>query len=223
MQIIAWKCDHTGKLFEDKEKYQKHLRKLAAERRQKEKQAALLKDREVWWRTAQNEYRSINEFPQWVIDNQDRFWAEAVKSWSRYGNKKAKSMPLPEILEFHHWNVRWSDHVSNSHSCPHTGVTNWWGRGFEQGRHLPTGYPGWTGRAGWTVRCHKGHEYEYPGADLFYNSKLIRVHTGTGGGGGHVYDKKYGCNVQRFEYSISIFADDWPGLAKHEVFNMLKR
>ena len=31
-QVLVWKSDADGKLFEDKIKYQKHLRKLAAQR-----------------------------------------------------------------------------------------------------------------------------------------------------------------------------------------------
>ena len=34
-QIIAWKCDITGDIFEDQTLYKKHVRKVSAELRKK--------------------------------------------------------------------------------------------------------------------------------------------------------------------------------------------
>ena len=39
--ITVWKCDEDGKLFEDKKKYQNHLRKLARVRRERRRDAAV--------------------------------------------------------------------------------------------------------------------------------------------------------------------------------------
>ena len=172
-QIICWKSDEDGKIFEDKKKYQNHLRKLARVRRERRRLEVEegLKD-QIWNELYQRE-QSIEQWAQMVIDNQDLFWAEAAAGdkhdWSIVGKTYKKVVcSVPRLLEFTRFDMRWSDSVSNTHSCPHNGVTNFsQGYNRQQGKNLPEGYPGWTGRADWIVAWPKEWDGYYLGSDLF--------------------------------------------------------
>lgn len=225
-QIVAWKCSADGKVFEDKKKYQNHLRKLAKVRRERRRidTEESLKD-EIWNELYERE-QSIEEWRDMVITNQDLFWAEAAKSdpyhWEKVGKTyRGVVCPVPRLLEFTTFSMRWSDSVSNSHSCPHNGMTNWGGRSvMEDGGPAPNGYPGWTGQVDWIVSCPKEWESTYLGGDLFrgvggFRSGRQRANIGTGGGGGMQYSEKHKCHVQSFRYDFKIFAADWPGMARY--------
>jgi len=119
--------------------------------------------------------------------------------------------------------MRWSDNVSNSHSAPHNGVTNW-----DRDKEQPLGYPGWHGTM--TIRLygimHDGRPimkvrkaggkskrvtklYMYPNFGLFRphyfinnsirkdNSIRTVFNTGTGS-----------CNDYGINTSVSIFLND---------------
>lgn len=219
-QILVWKCDETGKLFEDKVKYQSHLRKLARERNFKRKLTVKEAEADAWWAEAYEREMTIDQWRQFVIDNQERFWAESAKSdpcdWAQvgktYGRKQGGVVcPVPRLLEFTEFSVRWNPTVSNSHSAPHNGVTCWSSREAKDGR--PQSYPGWSGRAEWIVAWPKEWDGWYLGSNLF-NGRRSRAHTGTGGGGGMRYSEKHGCHVQSFGYDFRMYAADWPGMAR---------
>jgi hypothetical protein len=215
MKIMVWKCDHTGKLFEDHDKYKKHLRKLANTRRVRKSLEIEENARKEWWAYAQNLEMGIDELVAFIIKNQDKFWVEASKAeaydWKDVGKRTYKNivMPVPVLSSFRVFSLSWSDSVSNSHRCPKDGVTNW-------GRHAdqPTGYPGWRGRVEWSIEWPKQFEHCYIGSDLF-SGDLTRIHTGTGGGGG------WKDGLQSFGYDVTIFASDWPGLARHHEKQMI--
>jgi len=223
-QILVWKCDETGKLFEDKVKYQSHLRKLARERNTKRKLMVKEAEADAWWAQAYEREMTIDEWRQFVIDNQSRFWAEAAKTdpfdWKYVGKthsrgKNAVHCPVPELLEFTTFDVRWNPTVSNSHSRPHNGVTCWSSQEAKDGR--PRSYPGWSGRVEWIVRWPKEWDGIYLGSDLFrdsFGTSRVRAYSGTGGGGGMRYSEKYKCHVQSFGYDFRMFAADWPGMAR---------
>jgi hypothetical protein len=214
MKITVWKCEHTGKLFEDVDLYRKHLRKLGRARRETSKLAVIAGERDSWWAEAYNTEMSIDEFPNWVIANQDRFWQEAkTKSWDwdKVGKtRRSVVCPVPRLLEFTVWNVRPSMNVSNSHGCPHNGVTNWGGR--VEG--APRGYPGWQGRVEWLVAWRKEWDGVYIGGDLFREGRT-RARTGTGGGGHMRWSDQHKCYVQSYGYEFQMFAADWPGIIRH--------
>lgn len=220
--ITAYKSDEDGKIFEDKKKYQNHLRKLARVRRERRRLQVeeTLKDR-IWNELYQCE-QSIEQWRDMVIANQDLFWAEAAAGdkhdWSIVGKTYKKVVcPIPRLLEFTTFDMRWNDSVSNSHSCPVGGVTCWSSHEAKDGR--PRGYPGWHGRADWIVAWPKEWDGHYLGSDLFshgtFRTGRQRAHTGTGGGGGMRYSEKHGCYVMSCGYSFSIFAADWPGMARY--------
>lgn len=222
-QITVWKCDRTGKLFENKSKYQTHLRKLAKERIVRRQIQIKEAEADTWWAAAYEREMSIDDWRQFVINNQNRFWAEAAANSSYNWNYVGKShgrrknsvvCPVPELLEFTIFNLSWSPCVSNTHSRPHNGVTNWGGQETVDGKPAPRGYPGWHGQVEWIVRWPKEWDGVYIGSDLFLGSRC-RAHTGGGGGGGMNYNKQYECFVQRFGYEFRLYAADWPGMVRH--------
>jgi hypothetical protein len=224
-QIVAWKCEQDGKIFEDKKKYQNHLAKLARHRlTQRRLQVdGNLKD-QIWASLYECE-QSLDQWFDMVIANQDLFWAEAAQGdwndWKDVGKKIGRGknaivMPMPKVLKITH-SLRWSDSVSNSHSCPHDGVTNWGGCRDKDG--VPRGYPGWQGHVEWLVEWPEELDYTYLGSDLFsrgtFSTGRQRAHTGTGGGGGGHFNKEFNTYCQRPSYDFKIFASDWPGLARY--------
>lgn len=225
-QILVWKCDQTGKLFEDQTKYKNHLRKLARERNTKRQLMVAEAVADQKWNELYECEQTIEQWLDMVIANQDMFWAEAAKSdpydWKQVGKTYKKVVcPVPRLLEFERFDVRWNPAVSNSHSCPHNGVQNWGNRD----PNAPTSYPGWSGRLDWIVAWPKEWDGVYLGGDLFKglfsHGGRQRAHTGTGGGGGMRYSEKHGCHVQSFGYDFKLFAADWPGMARLEGMKQL--
>ena len=131
-QILVWKCDETGKLFEDQTKYKSHLRKLARERNLKRKLSVAEALADQKWSELYECEQSIEQWRDMVIANQNMFWAEAAKAeaydWERVGKmsgrgKNAVPCPIPELLEFTEFSVRWNPTVSNSHIFPLVGFS----------------------------------------------------------------------------------------------------
>lgn len=225
MIITAYKSIADGKIFEDKSKYQAHLRKLARHRLAQKKLTIAEAEKDAAWAELYEREQSIDDWMQMVIDNQHLFWAEAALGdpfdWERVGKKigrgkNAMVMPIPRVLKIEH-SLRWSDMVSNSHSCPHNGVTCWSSHEAKDGR--PRGYPGWTGHIEWLVEWPQEFNSVYLGSDLFargtFRTGRQRAHTGTGGGGGGCFDKEFNTWVQRPSYDFKLFAADWPGLTRY--------
>lgn len=221
--ITAYKCDEDGKIFEDKSKYTAHLRKLARHRNAQRRLQVDENLKDQIWASLYECEQSLEQWFDMVIANQDLFWAEAAAGdphdWQNVGKKlgrgkNAGNVPMPKVLKITH-SMRWSDSVSNSHSCPHNGVTNWGGR--VEG--APRGYPGWTGRVDWLVEWPKEFDGIYLGSDLFSRGTFCtgrqRAHTGTGGGGGGHFNKEFNTWCQSPGYSFDIFAADWPGMARY--------
>jgi hypothetical protein len=225
-QILVWKCDQTGKLFEDKNKYKGHLSRLARERNTKRRLMVAEAVADQKWSELYECEQTIEQWRDMVIANQNMFWAEAAKcdawDWQNVGKLRGQKKsgvvcPIPELLEFTTFNVRWNPEVSNSHSAPHNGVTCWSSHEAKDGR--PRSYPGWSGRVDWIVRWPREWDGVSLGGDLFGGFSRTgrqRAHTGTGGGGGMRYSEKHKCDVQSFGYDFRMYAADWPGMARAE-------
>lgn len=206
-QVLVWKSDADGKLFEDKKKYQSHLRKLAAQRQQVRKIATTKVDRELFLDKI-GQVGSIKELEQFIKDNWKWFFANGVagNEWRNRG----KAIGNHDYVEVSFGQVRWSESVSNSHRCPRNGVTCWSSTEALDGR--PRGYPGWTGQIKIHVRTpqHKTKKETYAedgfGSDYFDRTP---INTGGGGGGG----KKDG--VVSYSYSTELFAADFPVMAEN--------
>lgn len=135
--------------------------------------------------------------------------AEAIISLINYDLKGNKVVGFA-------WDIVYSDSVSNTHSCPDDGVTNWGWQRTEN--NLPCGYPGFSGRV-W-IRFDKS--ISGFGSDTFAGSLS---HPGTGGAGSYngpwaginsmIYQHRGNKNlpkksVECYSWDYKIFADDWP-------------
>lgn len=212
-KITVWKCSRTGKIFQDREKYKKHLMSVRNERAIRRCIEIDTDNTAKWFADFRAKEQTITELTQSIIDNQEMFWRSAAHNnghdWSGVGKKIYKKvvMPIPHLVKFTAFGLRWADSVSNSHHCPVGGVTNW-----HSDMSKPQGYPGWTGQINWQVEFPPEWSYVYIGADLLDGSG---IHKGGGGGGGY----NSSTNCQTFQYHCVIFAHDWPGLYAVEMRN----
>lgn len=194
-QILVWKSDFDGKLFEDKSKYQKHLRALAADRRQKKKLEDQAKSRELFL-VKMGQVASIDELNQFIKDNWYWFFLNAV---SRNSWRSEKSHGLHEYVDVAVSQVRWNEYMSNSHSRPRKGVEN-----FMRQKDKPQAYPGWRGRINIKVKPpmskHKKNPYMKDGFGSDYFADTL-INTGSGGGGE---------NFKSYSYDVSLWALDFP-------------
>ncbi len=206
--ITAYKCDATGKLFEDKAKYQKHIRKIAYERRVQRKIDAAHKADLQWWHdNFWDRVKSLAQLQAAILYHKDVFAARGVKNY----HSGSKLKPTP-IIKFKTFQFHYRDSVSNSHSRPHDGVINFsQSYNRQQGKNLPEGYPGWQGSIGYTVQSHDKQLHSYPGSSEMWQG--TRIHTGTGGGGGGT-PEQVKMFQQNFGYDVKLFASDWPAMAE---------
>jgi hypothetical protein len=112
------------------------------------------------------------------------------------------------------WEIRRGD-VSNSHSCPLNGHTNWSNRNKE----LPSSYRGWSGRV-W-LRVNSSRCATALDGTLTY--------TGTGGYGAYngpwcLLSRMTNANIYSWDYRF--FEDDWPLIKEQyemqQTFDILK-
>lgn len=191
----AFACPFTNTVHNTKRGYVKHLKSLRTSRMHHNARQRLWqrKMQDLWNQT------SFEKIVNWIELNPDVFWQNGkARGW--HSDAKTWDRIRDEFwIRITHLDVRWSDHISNTHSCPRGGVTNW---GREEGK--PTGYPGWRGRIEYQV----SHDVPSFGSNLVAGTG---IHTGTGGG---ISDNRYG-------FSVEFFAADWPGLVKGQNWDAL--
>lgn len=192
----AYSCPWTGKLFDHKQSYIRHLRRLQQNKRDQRRatrHTELISKLHNDW-IHQPDLKSIVE---WVEQNPD-FFFERLK----YRVKNSDQITAARSkfnLRITYLSVNYMDCVSNSHHAPRDGITNW-----IKDDSKPRGYPGWSGR----IEFVTGGHHSTFGSDVF---RSTGIHTGTGGslGNGH-----YG-------FSVNIFASDWPGLESQMLLDVL--
>ena len=199
-QVIAWKSDHDGALFEDKAEYITHLRTLAAERMNRRKQQKFIENRDAFL-DQMGQVGSIKELEQFIKDNWEKFFLNAIHCdpWHSYDNHDLHAL---KSIKFS--SMTWRDLWSNSHSCPRGGETNW-----HRDQDKPLGYPGWKGRIDFEIESNNRGGF---GSRYFEGTSIC---TGTGGGG-----------IYRFGYDVTLWASDfpvmWEKLQKEQFWNALK-
>lgn len=213
MSIIqAFKSDVDGKLFEDKKKYQLHLRKLASARLAEKKVALMEAERELFL-DKMGQVKSLAELNKFIKDNWKWFWANGAKNeFYNWGSNKGTTAPFHEYVDVSIIDLRWNEKCSNSHSNPRKGVQNFDTRAdYNKGK--PTGYPGWRGRININVRPpmskHKKDPYMHDGWGSGYFDRTT-ICTGSGGGGG-TRDKN-GEKYINYSYDLTLWAADFPGM-----------
>lgn len=196
----AFRCPWTGKLFSSKKDYLSHLRILRRDRIHAAiRRGITQRQHEDLW--AQ---KSFDDIIAWIERNPDFFFDKAC--WHRGEGRQDRIAAYRDKfwIKITYLDLQWSDRISNSHSCPRGGVTNWGGREtYADGTTKPNGYPGWGGR----IEFQLSH-------DLGFGSDVMRstgIHTGTGGGIKH----------NRFGFDVRFFESDWPGLDELVVLGRL--
>jgi len=213
MSIIqAYKSDADGKIFEDKKKYQSHLRKLASARLAEKKVEQMEAEREQFL-IKMGQVGSIAELNQFIKDNWKWFWANGAKhnfyKWSRNKGVAADFHEYHDVVVIESY---WKEDLSNSHSSPRNGVQNFDPRSdYNKGK--PTSYPGWGARINIKVKppmsTHKKNPYMHDGWGSDYFDHTI-INTGSGGGGG-TYDKD-GAKYVSYSYDCKLWAADFPAM-----------
>lgn len=190
----AYICPWTKLIYATKRSYVNHLRSLRETRMHKRaRDLAFTRRLQDLWN--QPDFASIID---WIETNPDVFWTIIDRNCMSSQKKHWAKVRDEFGIKIKYLGVDYSESISNSHNCPHTGVTNWGGdKKLPNGSPAPRGYPGFGG----TISFKLTHDTPSFCSDLF---KKSRIYTGTGGGGGS--------NV--FTYGVSMFLDDWPGLAE---------
>lgn len=193
----AYQCPWTDKVFATKAAYRKHLSELR-ENRMHKRARENIRNRKLDDLINQTSFEDI---VNWIETNPEFFFDGAIKfGHSGWATRRAH-LREDFWIKITYLDLRWSDSVSNSHSCPRGGVTCWSSHEAKDGR--PRGYPGWHGR----IEFQISHDLGF-GSDVF---RSTGIHTGTGGGGGN------NC----FGFDVKFFASDWPGVRGVAIGNKL--
>ena len=201
MKIEVYKCKYTGKLFEleDRADYLKHTRKAREKRKAEQELARIRKEFKDWFAAEKEKIVHVDMIVPWVMSNQKYL----MKAWNSFQEAKNSIFrdDFYDTDEFTSMTMdfRYSDFVSNSHSCPRNGVQNWGGdKKLPDGSLAPTGYPGWSGNFESTLKRDKKHNSSYPTGAFM---RWLDIQVGSGGGGN-----------EHTGYDFKIFLADWPGL-----------
>lgn len=185
----AYRCPFTGTIIQTKRSYVKHLKSLRQDRMWKKARARKFRLRlEDLWN--QPDFESV---VKWVTVNSDVFWQLGLQNGFHTDQTRWKKIRDDFQIEITSLKLAWDESVSNTHSFPHNGETNWGGNKPD----VPRGYPGWRGR----IEFRTSHDYPSFSSNLLKGS---RIHIGTGGGSDNL----------TFSYDVKLFDADWPVLSK---------
>lgn len=139
MRVEMYKCRFTGQLFElkDKKEYIKHLKEVRKQLKDAREEKRIRDTFDQWLKKEKETITHIDMIVPWILKNQ-RF---LIKSYSalKYSGPWSHEKMYPVSDEFVDLTLTasYDPLVSNSHSCPHNGVTNWGG----MNKGAPRGYP----------------------------------------------------------------------------------
>ena len=204
MRIQARQCPFTRAVFleEDRDRYIEHLRSLREDMREKREQKRASQAWETWFEQERMKVTDIAELAPWFLKNQ-RFIMKAYNAINDPLHDGYKFYPGDEFTQLS-IGGQFSPSCSNTHCCPHNGVTNWGGRT----PGAPRGYPGFRGRVS-GVLTRKRYKSSYPASDLL---GFVGIHTGTGGGGN-----------ESWSYDVTVFEADWPAITQGVLVDKIKR
>lgn len=200
-KVTVWESEADGKLFKDKEKYIKHLRKLAGSNIARRKIDHMEATRQIIMQKM-GQVESTSDLVQFIKDNWQWFWANGANNekWKWRDNKPS----FHEFVDVKVENLKWEETCFNTHSCPQGGVTNF-GRHYEDDR--PSSYPGWRGTITIEVKPpsykHRNKSYVEDGWGSSYFTDTI-INTGSGSSVGSNKDTK------KYSYGITLWAADFP-------------
>lgn len=197
----AFKCPWTGEVFGTKKGYVSHLRVLREDRIHTNIRKKI---RNKIFEELINQ-SSFEKIIEWIETHPEFLFDGIIQSGrDRWGDRRGH-LRDKFWIKITYLDVRWADTVSNSHSSPRGGTTNWGGRDtLKDGSPAPRGYAGWSGR----IEFQLSHDLGF-GSDAM---QPLGIHTGTGGG----------TSGNRYGYDVKFFASDWPGLEKTRLFEIIK-
>lgn len=195
----AYQCPWTDKIYSTKRDYLKHLKNLR-ETRMHHRARTIIKNKikqDLW------NQDSFDDIINWVsIHPEFMFDLFLNQAWT-HDKTRLEKYRSSFLVDITYLDVVWSENCSNTHRKPHNGVTNWGGKEkLPDGTDAPRGYAGWIGNIEFKVNCPMSE-----GSNVFSH---LRMNTGSGGGGGD----------NRYRYSVTFFADDWPELHKQHKHQM---
>ena len=190
MKIVAYKCEDTDAIFEHEKDYRNHRARFLRQKRADDRHEQKKDSFKEWLAEEKLKITSISMIGPWILANQKKLMEMA--NFYRLESFGHKFLDSDEFTKYEITNVTYNHNLSNSHNCPEGGVTNFGRKGG------PTGYPGWRCRVAGSLKREKGNGHGYPYGGV---SELVRVLTGTGGGGN-----------ESWSYDANIFLGDWPGL-----------
>lgn len=194
-QILAWRSDFDGKLFESKAKYVAHLKKLAKVRRLNRAAEQIVKQHYVI-QDAIGQVASWHDLELFIKENWDSYFFPngLRRTWKhKQGSRKQT------LIDVSVYNVRFVNKLSNSHSCPRGGQEN-----FLCIPDIPRSYPGWHGRIKIKIQTGKtaSGRFEDGFGNAYFDETVIK--TSSGGGG----LSKTGETV--YDYELFLWAADFP-------------
>ena len=202
-QITVYKCDYTGKLFETRTRYIKHLRKIALER---------------------NKTRKIEKFKAWfaaeirnVVRTPVELEAAIVQHWQKFRTfaQLLQERDPGEIISIRFERMTFKETLANTHSAPIGLPQNFIRRNDDSLPQLPLHYPGWHGRLAIVTTRDSATAVLSPSWHKY------GIYTGTGGG--HpIYNDN---NVRTYTtgHEVILWAADWPAMAEFEAMKRTAR
>lgn len=195
-KIQAWKCQFTNQVFGDRQKFIKHLKKLRQTQTNERRIKIASREFDALTKTMRVDCQTFGDIEEFITNNWEAFAYKslAIDSWRH-------KETIPKLINITLSSMRMSPNVSNSHAAPFGKQTNW-----HRTPELPIGYLGWHGRV--RIQFESGKKVSsFSASDVF---SIAGLKTGSGGGGGDGA-------VSTLSYSVSLFADDWPGLVQAEI------
>ena len=208
MRVQVRKCPYTGKIFEEKDigKYMIHLRNIREARHEANHLTRVKDSFATWLLQERTKIISIDEIAPWFMDNQ-RHIMDAHNSGisDRWGHSTRDKFHKNDRFENINLVVNYNHFISNSHTCPDNGVTN-----FSQTNDKPISYRGYSGRISGSLKRSSPLIHGYPYSNAI---NIVGIKTMSGGGGN-----------DEWGYGVNIFLDDWPGIKNvAEGFEIIAR
>lgn len=192
----AFRCPWTGEVFGTKKGYVNHLRALRENRIHRTIRA---RKRDRIFQDLINQ-PSFEKIIEWIETHPEFLFDGIIQNGRDRWGERRSHLRDNFWVKITYLDVHWGDSVSNSHSCPRGGVTNWGRRDIlNDGTPAPHGYPGWSGY----IEFQLSHDLGFGSAIM----EPIGIYTGTGGG----------TEKNRYGYDVKFFASDWPGLEKNNL------
>lgn len=206
MRVQVYKCRFTGALFQTKRKFAQHLKKLRKKQRTERELVRAERYFDEFFFNMRQTVGSVDELMEFIMVNWIRFCRNSVIRqrriyWGERGRKVDED--LYPTLEDIRIQLSYVQKINNTHSCPKNGVINWL-----REPDKPLHYPGWSGQISYRLK-YPGKEPDFMG----FSSDMFRgtgIDIGSGSG-----------SRDNFTYSLNLFYDDWPQMAKKVTFKFL--